>query len=118
MTAGELTDRISILKPSPTQDGQGGRIIAWVDLVTESLTVFTRLWANVASVSGRESLAAAAISAEVTYIVVMRYRTDVDETMRVQWRPYKATENKTLEIHGVTPYEGGRVFSVLWCSEA
>ncbi len=118
MTIGDLRDHVSVVKPSQAQDGQGGRVVTWIDLVTGSVSPLTRFWANVAPVTARESLSAAAIAAEVSYFVTLRYRADLDETMRVRWTPYLASAPKTLEIHGVVPYEGERVFSVLWCSEA
>ncbi len=53
----------------------------------------------------------------IACIVTLRWRTDIDETMRVLWTPYKATTAKTLEIHSVLPLDGGRSFLKLQCSE-
>lgn len=114
---GAMVDRVSVLKRVPVPDGQGGHTVTWVDLVTASATALTRLWANVRPLTASETLAAAAISATLNYVVTMRYRMDIDETMRVVWRPYKATTDTTLEIHGVQPLDGGRAFITLQCSD-
>lgn len=114
---GEMVDRVSVLKRVPVADGQGGHTVTWVDFVTASATSLTRLWASVRPLTATETLAAAAISATISYVVVLRYRMDIDETMRVVWRPYKATTDTTLEIHGVQPLDGGRAFITLQCSE-
>lgn len=111
-----MVDRVSILQQAKTSDLQGGHTVTWVDLVTSGATL-TRFWANVRPLTAQESLAAAAINATISYVVTMRYRADVDETMRVQWTPYLATAAKTLEIHGVLPVDGGRAFIALQCSE-
>lgn len=117
MQAGDLTDRVQIQKRSTVADGQGGRSTTWVDLVTGSADVATKLWAKVEPLRVGERLQAAAIAAGLTYRVVVRYRADVTEKMRIQWTPYKHTTAKTLEIHGVQPFEGGRAFLALECSE-
>lgn len=113
---GVMTDLVSVLRQVKTSDLQGGHTVTWVDLVTSGATL-TRFWASIRPLTAQESLAAAAINATISYVVTMRYRADVDETMRVQWTPYRATTAKTLEIHGVLPLDGGRAFIALQCSE-
>lgn len=116
MSAGELRERVSILVPIATSDGQGGKSIEWVDLITQRAGHYTRLPASVVPAGGKESLAAAAISATTNYVVKMRYRATIDETMRVLWRPYRATADTTLEIHSVSAFNGGRAYIVMPCS--
>ena len=94
-------DYVSILRRSEVSDTQGGRAVTWVDLVTGHATVYSRFSADVRVLSASERVQAAAVSATRTYEVVVNYRADVTETMRVLWRPYKATTTKTLEIHAV-----------------
>jgi SPP1 family predicted phage head-tail adaptor len=119
MQAGQLRDRVVILKKSTTPDSQGGRSTTWVDLVTDSAITDrqTRLAANVDPMETRERLQAAAIGATLMYAVTIRYRRDVTEKMRVLWTPYGTTTEKTLEVHGVTPVDGKRAYVRLDCSE-
>jgi SPP1 family predicted phage head-tail adaptor len=112
-----LDDRVSILKRSTTADGQGGRTTSWVDLVTESTTALTRLFAHILPLDVSERIQAAAVGSHMAYTVTMNYRADITAKMRVQWTPYKSTTAKTLEIHGVNAKDGGRTWLVLDCAE-
>lgn len=119
MEAGDLRDRVVIQKRDTTADTKGGRATSWVDLVTESdqSDRQTRLPAKVRPLSTSERLQAASIGALLQYEVTLRYRLDVTEKMRALWTPYRSAATKTLEIHGVQPVDGGRMFVVLTCSE-
>lgn len=113
---GEMRDRVTLLRPSPTNDGQGGRTIAWVDLITGSATATTTLAAAVRARTVDESMrATGAIGSIVTWLVTIRYRADVLPTMRAQWRPYAATASVTAEIRGVRPHED-RLYLDLECA--
>ncbi len=114
---GALRDRVSILKRSTATDTQGGRAVTWVDYITGTATL-TRLPASVMPTkTGTETLQAAQVGATLDYTVTVRYLADVDETMQVSWTPYKATTAKTLSIQGAHALDGGRVYTVLECSE-
>lgn len=118
MRAGALRERLSILKRSPTADGQGGRSVAWVDLITGSATFLTRLSAEVVPLAaGPERLEAAQVTALSTYTVTLRYRADITVLMRVLWTPFKSTTAHTLQISSVNAYAGGRAYLVLECSQ-
>ncbi len=115
--AGDLRDRVTVLKRSTSSDGQGGRSTSWVDLVTGSVTSLTRFAARVMPMRAAERLQAAAIGATLGYVVTLRYRADITPAMRISWRPYLATTAKTLEVHGVRPVDGERAFLELDCAE-
>ena len=116
MTTGDLRERIYIQRRSTTADAQGGRAVAWLDLVTGTTTGRT-LAASVEPMAAGERVAAAAIGSHQKYTAVIRYRADVTPAMRISWRPFRHTTAKTLEIHTVQFYEGQRVFLTLACSE-
>jgi SPP1 family predicted phage head-tail adaptor len=107
--AGELRDRVTIQSKTTVADGQGGRTTTWGTLDT--------VWARVSPVRTAERLQAAAIGALQAYQVTIRSRSDVTTAMRLSWTPFRAGSAKTLEIHGVTPLDGGRSFLLLDCAE-
>lgn len=114
--AGELRDRVSVIKKESTPDGQGGRVSEWVDLVTGGESR-TRIAARVLPARMSEQLQAAAIGSRLSYRITMRYRAEVSPTMRIEWTPFRSDTTKTFEIHGVQPVDGERSFIVCDCSE-
>ena len=117
MRAGTLRERVQIQTRSTTPDTQGGRAVTWVDLISGSASVVTKLWASVLPEGGTERVAAAAQGAVQRFAVVIRYRADVTPAMRLSWTPFGYAAAKTLQIHTVQPLDGGRVFLMLACSE-
>lgn len=109
MNIRDLTDRFTVQQKTATADSQGGRATVW--------TTLTTVWGAYRPLRTGERLRASAIGAETTAQVVIRYRRDVTPEMRLQWTPYKATTPKTLEIHGVTPVDGGREWLALDVAE-
>jgi SPP1 family predicted phage head-tail adaptor len=109
LTAGNLTDRVTIQQKSTTADGQGGRSTTWGTLAT--------VWAQVMPLRMGEKLQAAAVGSTLGYRVTVRYRADITPAMRIRWTPFKAASAKTLEIHGVQPFDGGRRLLTLDCAE-
>lgn len=110
MRADDLRDRVTLLSKANTADGQGG----WAEVWT-ALTTTPTVWASVKPSGARERVQPAVLTASTSYDVVIRYRADVTPLMRLTWRPYQATADVTLEIHGVTPLDGGRAYLVLAC---
>lgn len=87
MDAGKLDQRITLQRlvaGSPAQDEYGAPQGTWTDVAT--------VWAEVNPQSGREFIAGQAEHGELLYKVAMRYRADVDATMRLVWQGH------TLEI--------------------
>jgi len=91
----ELSERVAIQQTSTSSDGQGGRTTSWSTLAT--------VYAKVQPLNSREAIQARAVASEVAYRVLLRFRSDVDATMRLLWTPSwsSAAGSKTLEIHGV-----------------
>lgn len=68
-----------IQRPEMTQDATTGEMLTtWVNVAA--------IWAAIAPASGREFLAAAAEQSEVRGRMTIRYRKDIDSTMRIVYR--------------------------------
>jgi len=79
VAAGALRHWVQIQRPEIGQNPSTGEMVAtWVELAS--------VWADVAPASGREFLAAAAEQSEVRGRITIRFRDDVDGTMRVAYR--------------------------------
>ena len=88
MRNGKLRHRITLQRPGLSQDPQTGEMIpGWQDVAPA--------WASIEPLSAREFIAAHAGQSEVTARIVIRYRADVDATMRALHR------GKVYNIHGV-----------------
>jgi len=104
MQAGKLRHRVTIQQKSVTQNSYGEEIVTWAELAT--------VWASVEDLSGREFYEARQVpAAEVTTRVRIRYRSDVEPTMRI------VHGGRTLEIVFVLDPEGRRRETVLMCRE-
>lgn len=79
VAAGELRHKVELQQPVETQDPDTGEMeTVW--------TTIARPWAKIAPMSGREFLAAAAEQSEVRGKIVIRYRGEIDATMRIVYR--------------------------------
>lgn len=76
MTAGELTERVTFLRPTKTTDALRGQVVVWTD---EVVTV----WANCRGVTARERMAAQAMNVMPEYRLTVRWRDDLTTQMRV-----------------------------------
>ena len=92
-------------------DAQGGRRDFWRTVGTAE--------AELIPVRTMERLQSRVILAKIEYRFRIRTRDDVNETMRVRWKPsyLPAAERRTLEIHGVIPFEDGRSFLLIDCAQ-
>lgn len=76
LASGKLRHRVTLQRFVKTQDPTTGLISEeWVDGAT--------VWASVEPLSGRDFIAARAQQSEISARVVIRYRPDVDSTMRL-----------------------------------
>lgn len=90
VAAGKLRHRVEIQKPSTAQDPVTGEmLVTW--------TKVAEVWAAVRPLSAREFMSAGAEQSEVQGVIEIRYRSDVDATMRVVHR------GQWHAIHGVKP---------------
>lgn len=101
MNAGALDQRVTLERFTSTTDDWGGVVEAWAPLAT--------VWAAVEPLVGREYLAAAALVAEVTARVRMRYRPGITSQDRV------IHEGKTYGIVSVVDVRSGNRELVLMC---
>lgn len=102
--AGQLRHKVLLQAKATSRSAYGDVTMVWVDKAA--------VWANVAPQSGREYFAAQQAQSEVSARITIRYRDDVDPTMRVLHR------NKTYNIHAVMPDDGsGLDHLTLMCSE-
>lgn len=80
LKAGKLRHRITIQKKVRTQDSTtGAMVLSWVSLATG-------VPAAVDPLSAREFIASQAMTSEVQARITIRYRDDVDASMRVLHR--------------------------------
>ena len=105
LAAGRLRHRVTLQRQSATQDATTGEmIVSWVTVA--------ELWAHVEPLSVREFIASAAMQSEVSAKVTIRYRTDINATMRFVFR------GKLYNIAGVLPDNvSGLEYITLPCSE-
>ena len=103
MQAGKLRQRVTIQQAVVTRDSYGADAPAWQDLAT--------VWARVVTTSGTETIGVEQVAlATVVHEVTIRWRGDVQPTMRLLW------EGHTLLIHAVLDDHLKREL-VLSCSE-
>jgi len=77
--AGKLRHRVELQEQQIAQDPNTGEMLTtWVTI--------SRPWAEIVPMSGREFMAAGAEQSEVRGRIVIRYRDDVDASMRVVYR--------------------------------
>lgn len=100
-TAQELNRKITFRKVTITQDPNTGEMIeTWADFVS--------VFAKIEPLVGREYLAAAAIQAEDTTKFTMRYRGDVDQTMKIRW------DGKDWNIQSIQNIRAGNRESLIY----
>lgn len=84
MRAGTMRHQITIQRATVTRDTFGAEVETWEELAT--------VWAAVEPLSGRELIAAAAATADLSTRVRIRYRVGIKPTDRVVYG------DRTLEI--------------------
>lgn len=103
VSAGDLNRRVTIEQLSTAGDRMGGASSTW--------TTLTTVWAKVSPKSGVERLHADQLTPTITYVVTIRYRKDVDASMRLVY------ESRTLRINSVIDQDEQHRFLVLACDE-
>jgi SPP1 family predicted phage head-tail adaptor len=85
LAAGDLRERITFQQRAPGVDVLGRPSGAWGDYAT--------VWAKAEPLRGREFFAAGQMQTSTDVRFVIRYRTDITNTMRIMWRsePYEIT---------------------------
>jgi SPP1 family predicted phage head-tail adaptor len=75
---GELDKLITIQRGTETDDGMGGKTIAWNAVVSD-------LWAHVRPRTANEQERFDKLNATAVYLFVIRYRSDLLESDRIVW---------------------------------
>ena len=79
VASGDLRHKVQLQENQDRQDENTGEIISeWVTIAEP--------WAEIVPMSGREFLAAGAEQSEVRGRIVIRYRGNVDSSMRIVYR--------------------------------
>ena len=91
ITAGELTERVTIEQPTNAQNTVGEATLTW--------STFATVWAKVESLSGREGERYGAIVGFSGHKVTIRALPNITTGMRVIYR------SRTLEIGAINEYE-------------
>lgn len=110
MRIGALRHRITFLAHSGTADGQGG----YVDDVSGNAGGWTEVctvWGECIPLSGRELYYAQQIIPTVSHRLTVRYRKDIDSTMRAR------IGETLLEIHAVMDVETRHEQLKILCEE-
>ena len=108
ISAGMLTRRIKIQRPSTIKDSVGAPCRSWLDVAT--------VWADIQPLSGKEAVLANRISAELSHQIIVRYQSLFDNPQQVaQMRVlYKA---RIFNIHSALNEDEKRTQIILLASE-
>lgn len=103
-TAGELRHRVDLERREITEGGTGDPVVTWV-------SVAKNLPARIKPLSAREFLAGLAVASQVTAVITIRWRDDVDPTMRLKRHIHRRNtprEHELYNIAGILPDDTGR----------
>lgn len=100
---GRLRHRVTLQQRLRSGDEGGGATISWGPIAT--------VWAEITARSGREIVLGDTPTARGAYRIVMRYRSDLDATMRLEWA------GRVFEILSVRDESGTRRWLTCECEE-
>lgn len=103
MNPGNLRHRITLQTLNKTEDGTGGYLENWSDVVT--------VWAQVQPLNGTERYNWSQISNDIAYRVTIRYRPNITPDMRVKYG------NKIFQIESIIDVDERHTELQLLCSE-
>ncbi len=108
ISAGMLSRRIKVQRPSTIKDSLGAPCRTWLDVAT--------VWADIQPLSGKEAVIANRISAELTHQITVRYQPVFDNPQQVaQMRVlYKS---RIFNIHSALNEDEKRTQIILLVSE-
>ena len=89
MKAGDLRNRIHIMRPDVMQDELGASITGFI--------LHATVWANVRHLSGSETIKSGLEGSKVKVSIRMRYRTDLTPQMRI------VCGGLSYQVHAVMP---------------
>lgn len=101
---GDLRHLVTLQKLVQTESEYGETIESWVD--------YMQVWAQVEGLRGKEFLLSRQMpGGEITSKITIRYRNDIDRTMRIK------SENRIFEIIAILDKEGKRRFLEIMARE-
>lgn len=112
LAAGELRHRVRIERFGPTLDSFGDATQDESGEVLSSWQLVATVWAKIAPLGAMKMVAAQQIQSKISVLITIRYRTGIDQTMRIN-------HNGTLfDVLGlpVDP-DSGREWIEIPCSE-
>lgn len=77
MGGGDLNQQITVQRKTQVRRADGGYDETW--------SQYTKVWARVRAMSGKERYQADAVEAPANYRFTVNRRTDYDESMRIVW---------------------------------
>lgn len=89
---GDLNRRAVLQQPVETEDGGGGKTVAWHDVA--------EVWAQDEPVSSRERLFAGQTMAEITRRIRIRFRADVRSFWRIRVGEAHYTIDSVIDMAG------------------
>lgn len=105
IASGKLRHKVALQRPIRTQNPDTGS-------VSTTWETIANVWASVEPLSAREFIAAQAVQSEISARITIRYRPDVDATMRILHR------GRIYNIQGVlSDPRSGLEYLTLPCSE-
>jgi len=93
---GALRHRLTIEQRLRTDDGGGGASVSWETLA--------EVWGAVEAVSGKETVAADRVSGQISYRIIIRYRSDLVPAMRFR------RDTEIFEIRALRDEDGRKRF--------
>ena len=98
MNPGEMRDRIT-LRVKTVQTGP--------IMILDDYEDYKTIWAKAKYLSGRNFYAARAANIKTDVEFIIRYRTDLDETMRIKFN------NEFYNIEGILPLDNSKTYLVV-----
>lgn len=102
ISIGDLRSRITFQTATRVSDSQGGFTETWSNLATNPT-----VYAYLAAVSSRERLFSEQIQYQRSHVIVIRYRSDLDTSMRITY------EGREFQIKGIRNPEERKAFLIL-----
>lgn len=90
VTVGDMRTRVTFQVSSRTSDGQGGFVESWANLDADPGYV----WGYLAATSSRERLFAEQMQYQRTHVLLIRFRPDITNEMRLTY------DNRTFQVKG------------------
>lgn len=97
LASGTLKDRITFSRTETTQNDIGEQTTSWTEVVT--------CWANVKYQKGWRDMANGEVWLPNTIIVTIRWRSNVDDRMRIRWdgqEYYISAFNRSRDAGSIT----------------